>query len=157
MSNSGYFIKKNRALKSKRSDKIFGNDIRELLDRGISHMKENGGINAYVRAIDCFSKILDIEPNNDAAVSRISEILMGERRHGHVSLFSKIAEFMEKVVVSNPNNADAWNALGWAYQTMKDPKMDKCKQCYDNAKEIESNGKPLKNLKEFEDEDETVL
>ena len=119
-------------------------------------MKENGGLNAYVRAIDCFSKILDIEPNNDAAVSRISEILMGQRRR-HASLFSKIAEFMEKVVVSNPNNADAWNALGWAYQTMKDPKMDKCKQCYDNAKEIESNGKPLKNLKEFEDEDETVL
>ena len=123
------------------NDKSSNNDVSKLMDRAINVEK----IHRNSQAIECFSQILEIEPNNADVISHLYKIFRINRPvFGKPSPSVKELELMKKIVGNNPNNTDAWNALGWAYQNQKH--LDLAKDCYDNAKEIESTGKPLKKL-----------
>jgi len=131
------------------NDKISNNDVSELLDRGINMEK----LHRYSQAIECFSKILEIEPNNTDIISHIYKIFMINRPvFGKPSPSVKELKLMKKIVENNPYNTDAWNALGWAYQNQR--KLNIAKECYDNVREIEAKGRLLKKLKELEEDDE---
>ena len=117
------------------NDKTSNIKVRELLERGIELEK----LHRPGQATLCFSRILEIEPNNIDAISHIYKIF---RRYRTISCSVKNLEFMNKITKNNPNNTDAWSALGWAYQNQK--QISKAKKCYEKVREIESNGSPTK-------------
>ena len=128
------------------NDKISNNDVSELLDRGINMEK----LHRYSQAIECFSKILEIEPNNTNVISHIYKIFRINRpAFGNPSPSVKELKLMKKIVENNPHNTDAWNALGWAYQNQS--QLNKAKECYDNVREIECKSRLVKKLKELEE------
>jgi len=129
-------------------------NLRALLGLGIIGMegypsKRRG----YTDAIVYFKKVLEIDPNNADAINYMQKTFKLNNKH------KEMVEFLEKKIKNNPDNADAWNNLGWSYQMLSAPMenqttLNKAKECYDNAREIESKGRLLKKLKELE-EDET--
>ena len=96
-----------------------------LFDKGVAFVN----LGQYENAIDCFTKVTEINPRFPVAWYNIGVSLRGLGR------YEEAIKYYDKALELNPNYADAWNNKGIILGAYK--KSEEAIKCFDKAIEID--------------------